>query len=366
MSAAVPAELGVAIVGAGVIGDNHARAVVAVPGVRVVALVDPSRERLDSVARTLDELEQPPAAPFESLAEALALPGVDLVAICTPSGLHVALAEQAIAAGKHVLIEKPLDVDLERARRFAALARAAADDGIVVSVVSQHRFDVASLRVDAALHSGAFGRLTSGVASIAWWRPQSYYDSADWRGTWELDGGGAAMNQGIHTIDLLLWYLGRPTLISARTALLAHTGIEVEDSLAATVVFESGALGVIHATTAAYPGVSASLAIYGSSGSAVIENDALTFFQMSRGSDAAAVTPGVAAQSNPVGGPGTGHEAQYADLVAAIRDRRPPRVTVDDALLALATVRALYLSAASGETVDFARVLDGSLDDSSD
>ena len=357
MSAADPVELGVAIVGAGVIGEGHARAIVAVPGVRVAALVDPSRERRGAVARALDELGQPPAAEFASLGEALALPDVDLVAICTPSGMHVALAEQAIAAGRHVLIEKPLDVDLERARRFADIARTAAADGIVVSVVSQHRFDASSLRVDAALRSGEFGRLTSGVASIAWWRPQSYYDSADWRGTWELDGGGAAMNQGIHTIDLLLWYFGRPTVISARTALLAHRGIEVEDTLAATVVFESGALGIIHATTAAYPGVSASLAIYGSSGSAVIENDALTFFETSLGKDAVGETGGHRA-ANPVGGPGTGHEAQYADLVEAIRDGRPPRVTVDDGLLALATVRALYESAASGETVDLARMLD--------
>ena len=355
MSEIEPLELGVAIVGAGIIGDSHARAVVAVPGLRVVAVVDPSGDRLGVVAATLAELGQPPAAQFASLADALALPEVDLVAICTPSGLHISLAEQAIAAGKHVLIEKPLDVDLDRARGFAAIAAAAADRGIVVSVVSQHRFDEASIRVDAAVRSGEFGRLTSGVASIAWWRPQSYYDSADWRGTWELDGGGAAMNQGIHTIDLLLWYLGRPTLISARTALLAHTGIEVEDTLAATLVFESGALGIIHATTAAYPGVSASLAIYGSSGSAVIENDALTFFQTSVGQGA---TRGTVAPS-PVGGPGTGHEAQYADLVAAIRDHRPPRVTVEDALLALATVRALYLSAASGETIELDRMLDG-------
>ena len=354
MSAADQVELGVAIVGAGIIGDNHARAIVAVPGLRVVALVDPSRESRAAVAATLSELGRPPVAEFASLTDALALPDLDLVAICTPSGLHVSLAEQAIAAGKHVLIEKPLDVDLDRARRFAAIARAAADDGIVVSVVSQHRFDDASERVDAAVASGEFGRLTSGVASIAWWRPQSYYDSADWRGTRQLDGGGAAMNQGIHTIDLLLWYFGRPALVSARTALLAHSGIEVEDTLAATIVFESGALGLIHATTAAYPGVSASLAVYGSSGSAVIENDALTFFRTS-------LTEGAtdAGAAQPVGGPGTGHEAQYADLVAAIRDRRPPRVTVDDALLALATVRAMYLSAESGETVEFERVLEG-------
>jgi predicted dehydrogenase len=344
-------ELGVAIVGAGIIGDNHARAISAVPGLRVVALVDPDSERREAVARTLAELGQHPAAPFESLADALALPEVDLIAICTPSGMHVAQAEQTIAAGKHVLIEKPLDVDLERARRFAELARGAAAEGIVVSVVSQHRFDEASEQVDAAVRSGELGRLTSGVASIAWWRPQEYYDSADWRGTWQLDGGGAAMNQGIHTIDLLLWYFGRPTKVSARTALLAHTGIEVEDTLAATIVFESGALGLIHATTAAYPGVSASLSVYGATGSAVIENDVLTFFRTSRReleADSA---------SRPVGGPGSGHEAQYADLLDAIRHHRPPRVTVDDALLALATVRALYLSAESGETVDFGKVL---------
>ena len=342
-----PAELGVAIVGAGIIGVNHVRAISAVPGLRVVAVVDPDAARRDTMAQTFADLGQPAAGAFELLDDALALPEVDLVAICTPSGLHVAQAEQAIAAGKHVLIEKPLDVDLDRARRFATMARDAAEHGIVTSVVSQHRFDDASERVDAAVRSGEFGRLTSGVASIAWWRPQSYYDSADWRGTWALDGGGAAMNQGIHTIDLLLWYFGRPRLISARTALLAHSGIEVEDTLAATVVFESGALGLIHATTAAYPGVAASLAVYGSTGSAVIENDALAFFR-TEGTELT-VDADIAAEAQPVGGPGVGHELQYADLRDAIRDHRLPRVTVDDALLALATVRALYRSAETGD-----------------
>jgi UDP-N-acetyl-2-amino-2-deoxyglucuronate dehydrogenase len=361
--------IGVALVGCGAIAFTHVSAIARIPDLELKALVDVDTASAHSLADYIDGEGRPRPATFDSLTDALAAGGIGLVVICTPSGLHVSLAEEALAAGCHVIIEKPLDVSLPRARRIAELASAAADRGLVVSVISQHRFDPSSVVVHDAVTKGELGVLTSGIASIAWWRGQDYYDLADWRGTWELDGGGAAMNQGVHTIDLLLWMFGDPVDVSARTVALAHERIEVEDTLVATIAFASGALAVIHATTAAFPNVGTRLQVHGSKGSAVIEEDQLLFFSSSasdqQGNQAASVVPAEELRGNPraLDSFVAGHTRQYQDVVESIRDARPPQVSVADALLALAVIRALYLSATLARTVAIAEVIDGSLDD---
>lgn len=174
------------------------------------------------------------------------------MAICTPSGAHADLAVAALDSGMHVVVERPLDVTVETARRVLDAQRRA---GRVATVISQHRFDPASKLVHHCARAGLFGAVTSGLATVPWWRTQDYYDSGAWRGTRALDGGGAVINQGIHTLDLLVWLLGNPVEVFAWTGCLAHERIEVEDTAAATVRFASGALGVVHATTSAYPGL---------------------------------------------------------------------------------------------------------------
>jgi UDP-N-acetyl-2-amino-2-deoxyglucuronate dehydrogenase len=361
--------LGVAIVGCGAIAYNHANAIARVPGLRVVALIDVEPGASASLADHIEGHDRARPATWPTLSAAIEAGGIDLVVICTPSGLHVSLAAESLAAGAHVVIEKPLDVSLPRAREIARLAQAAEANGLLVTVISQHRFDPSSRVVHDAVLAGEFGRLTSGIASIAWWRDQAYYDSGAWRGTWELDGGGAAMNQGVHTIDLLLWMFGDPVDVSARTAILAHERIEVEDTLVATITFASGALAVIHATTASYPSVGTRLQVHGSRGSAVIEEDQLLYFASSaseqEGNRAASMVSSGDLRGNPRAADSfvVGHLRQYYDVVDAIENRRPPGVTVADALLALAVVRALYLSQTLGRTVSVAEVLDGSLDD---
>jgi UDP-N-acetyl-2-amino-2-deoxyglucuronate dehydrogenase len=370
-------RIAVAIVGCGIIGLNHARAIARNPQLTITALVDAVPAAASALAdQVVSELGVERPAEFETLPAAIAATPIDLVVICTPSGLHVQLAEEALAAGKHVVIEKPLDVSMPRARRILELSREAAAQGLVVSVISQHRFDPSSVVVAKAAHDGTFGRLTSGIASVAWWRSQDYYDSGQWRGTWELDGGGAVMNQGVHTVDLLVWFFGRPVEIVAQTALLAHERVEVEDIAVATVRFESGALGVIHATTAAYPGLSVRLHVHGDRGSAVIDDDQLEYFGAA---DPQAFDPSGASVVNRAAevvpasevrggdrGPDqfiVGHLRQYADIVSAIEERREPGVTVEDAFVSLAVVRAVYLSATLGRPVGFDEVLSGSLDD---
>ncbi|MCY1694401.1 Gfo/Idh/MocA family protein [Curtobacterium sp. SL109] len=379
------APLRLAVVGAGVIGRHHARVALANPGLDVVALVDAVPAAATAAADEIEATGAPRPLTTATIEDAIAQTDIDVVAICSPSGMHVQLAEAALAAGKHVVIEKPLDTTMPRARQIAALATAARERGLVVSVISQHRFDPASVAVARAAHGGGFGRVTSGVASVAWFRSQGYYDSGDWRGTWELDGGGAVMNQGVHTVDLLVWTLGRPVEISAQIGLLAHDRIEVEDTAVATVRFDTGALGVIHCTTAAYPGLSARYAVYGTQGSAVVDDDKLGYFHVAPDAatlESAAASANTTAVADPVdqkadvvpaehvvGGPPepehflAGHGRQYDDIVDAIRTGRDPGVTVDDALVSLATVRGLYVSATLGQPVRIDDVIDGRYDD---
>ena len=252
--------MNVILVGVGIIGYNHASALLRRPEVKITAIVDNAP---DALAKFADWLEAHGAArpiAYATLDEALAAGDAQLVVICSPSGTHTPLAAAALDAGLHVVVEKPLDASLPAGRELARLADEATVRGQVFSVISQHRFDPASVVVARAIADGGFGVLTSAVASVAWWRSQEYYDSAGWRGTWALDGGGATMNQGVHTVDLLLWFLGHPVEVFAYTRTLAHERIQVEDTAVATVRFASGAVAVLHATTAAYPGLTVRLA----------------------------------------------------------------------------------------------------------
>ncbi len=360
-----------AVVGCGVIGKLHAEVLSASPDTAVSVLVDVDAAAAEKVARQLSPV--PPVT--TSLAQAMARDDVDAVAVCVPSGVHADIAVAALEAGRHVVVEKPVDVSVAAAAPIVTAA-AAAPAGTVASVISQHRFDPASVVVHDAIVEGRFGRVTSAVATVSWWRSQDYYDSGAWRGTWELDGGGALMNQGVHTVDLLLWFLGTPVEVTAHTGLLAHERVEVEDTVAAVVRFESGALATLHATTAAYPGLSVRLQVLGDAGSAVIDDDRLRYFHSRElASAVAAGDAGVSADrgdrsdqtalvlpdgedADPAHGPMfTGHSRQYRDIVEAIRTGGRPGVTLDDSLLALATVQAVYESARTGATVRVADIL---------
>lgn len=350
-----------AVVGCGVIGRKHAQTIRRTPGAELTAVVD----CVPAAAKELAEEYGVP--PVLSVEEVLDRDDVDAVAICTPSGDHAAPAILAVRAGKHVVVEKPVDVTVGAAD---ALNAAVTESGCTATVISQHRFDPSSVAVEAAARAGRFGRLTSGVASVAWWRSESYYGSGDWRGTWALDGGGALMNQAIHTVDLLVWMLGKPVEVSAYTGCLAHETIEVEDIAVAVVTFESGALGVIHGTTAAYPGLSARVQLHGSRGSAIIDDDQLVYFHAAPDrDDAAAPAYGAGPESNQAsavlgdtssaeGGAGAdpsslsdAHGLQYADFVEAVRTGREPKVTVASATDTLRVILAVYESAAEGRPV---------------
>jgi predicted dehydrogenase len=358
-----------------VIGINHARVLARHPRFTVSALVDTRPNAIAAVQAVLPGSDN--ARAFDSLDELLGSANPpDLIVIATPSGTHVDLAAKAIAAGRHVVIEKPLDVTVARGRTLLDAANEAATRGQVISVISQRRFDPASLAVHRAIRDGRFGTVSSALAYLAWWRSQEYYDSGEWRGTWALDGGGAAMNQGVHTIDLLRWFMGRPVEIYAATGLFAHERVEIEDTATALVRFESGALATILATTAAYPGIANRIQVHGSRGSATIDNDRLDFFHAAEAGETAGDygRQGDAAANRaelevpieettrvprPLQDGLTGHTRQYDDVAAAIDAGRAPTVDVNEALLSLALVESIYRSSRLGRAVQLDEILLG-------
>ncbi|GAB2595834.1 Gfo/Idh/MocA family oxidoreductase [Streptomyces capparidis] len=290
----------------------------------------------------------------------LARRDVDAVVVCTPSGTHAELAGAALRAGKHVLVEKPADVTPEAADRLVAAARR---HGRTLGVVSQHRFDPAARLARAAVEDGRLGRVTSASVEFPWWRDQSYYDSGSWRGTRSLDGGGALMNQAVHAVDLVQWLAGPVVQVAAHTALLAHRGVEVEDVATATLRFAGGALGTLLATTAAYPGRTARVAVHGDRGSVVIDNDELAFFHAARdgervpphgayGSADQSAEHAAALERDPardrIGLLYQPHRDQLADFCDAVRDGRPPLVDGAAGRQAVAVVAAVYEAARTG------------------
>jgi UDP-N-acetyl-2-amino-2-deoxyglucuronate dehydrogenase len=347
------------ILGCGVIGPHHARAIAGLDGAELVAVADVVSEQAEKLAAEYG------CSPYTGLEDMLSKEELDAVCICTPSGMHADDAIAALEAGKDVVIEKPVDVTLGAVDRLLDTQRAT---GRRVAVVSQHRFDSATRAVHEAVSKGEFGRLTSGSAEVRWWRSQSYYDSGGWRGTWALDGGGVLINQAIHSIDLLQWLMGPVVEVIAYTGLLAHERIEVEDTAVAILKFASGALGTIVATTAAYPGLTARIAVHGDRGSAVIDDDELRYFHVAGDGQEGAAYGGGENQAKKVMerygateyGPGAGsdpgslsmaHRDQLRDFVDAVREGRNPSIDVEEGRKPLAIISAIYESARTGRAV---------------
>lgn len=343
-------EFGFAIVGCGMIARFHARAIADIPGARVKALVGRNRESARKLALDLGD---PTIGCFDSLDEALKQPGVDALIVTTPSGAHLEPALIAARAGKHVVVEKPLEISAERCDRIIdACARA----GVKLCTIFPSRFGDANRELKKALDAGRFGRLTLGETTVKWWRSQEYYDEGGWKGTMALDGGGALMNQGIHNVDLLLWMMGPVDSVAAFTATLAHERIEVEDTAVAALRFASGALGVIQATTSVWPGLPKTIAIHGDKGSVEIEQDDLLRweFQPQDAADEAirtrfaAKTGASGGSSNPAAISHVGHTRQLADFIESIKTGRNPLVDGAEGRKAVALIEAIYRSQATG------------------
>jgi UDP-N-acetyl-2-amino-2-deoxyglucuronate dehydrogenase len=353
-------SLGFAIVGTGMISRFHARAIEDVRGAKLVACCSQVAARAKSFA------EEVGCTPFDNLAKMLADPNVDVVTIATPSGAHQEPAVAAARAGKHVIVEKPLEVTLKRCDR---IIRECDKQGVKLGTIFPSRFHDSSLKMKGAIDSGRFGRLALGDAYVKWFRTQEYYDSGAWRGTWKLDGGGALMNQAVHTVDLLSWLMGPVEEIYAHIATLAHKRIEVEDVATATLRFASGALGVIEATTAAYPGYLKRIELHGSEGTAVLEEEDIKSWDFAKKTRGDAAIHKAMQQTKSTGGGAAdpsaighhGHTMQFRDFVRAIGTDTTPAVDGHEGRKPVEIILAIYKSATTGKPVKLPLTSDSKL-----
>ncbi|MFJ3405019.1 Gfo/Idh/MocA family protein [Promicromonospora sp. NPDC090134] len=340
MTAGSPgAGLGVGIVGMGGIGAMHARALGELGGrARLVAYSGRARppEPADPGV--------PPAVRLEPN-EVIAHPDVDVVAICTPSGTHAALALAALEAGRHVVVEKPLALDVDDALRVAAAAH---ERGLSVSMISQRRLEAEHVSLRRALDDGALGELRLAMTHVHWHRDDDYYRAAGWRST-TAQGGGSLMNQGVHNVDLLRWLCGTVESVTAQSATLAHT-IEAEDTTVATLRFASGALGLVTTTTATPPGFPATIALFGSRGSVELGQGEVRHWDVPGVPEP---RPGRTASgaAEPLAIGHAGHLAQWTRIIDALETSSPVPVGIDDAVETVRLLCAIQTAAVTGATV---------------
>lgn len=329
-----------AILGAGLMGGTHAKLIDSIPGAELTLVVSASEESARNLASTYG------ARWSTELSTGLQKADADAIVVCTPSSLHPDGAIAALHAGKHVLIEKPVATTLEDAERLRTVAT---ESGLTVGVVSQRRFQGPTQFIRRAIDLGLLGSITSAVAESTGWRTQAYYDSAAWRGSRNVEGGGALMNQGIHMLDLLIWFLGEPMSVMAHTALAAHDHIDVEDVAGATIAFESGAVGAVLATTAARRRGAIRIAVHGDQGA--VEMAGTTWGQERISLFESLHTPESVPELNERPDLDGALRAQLVDFIDAIRDSRAPYVTLDHGIVTLKAVLAVYESSRTGRAV---------------
>lgn len=343
--------IGFGIIGCGMIAHFHARAIGDIRGAKLVACYD----RIPAAADKLAEATGCKA--YHDLDAMLADPAIEVVTIGTPSGAHLDPAVAAARAGKHVIVEKPLEITL---RRCDKIIEACDKAGVTLSTIFPSRFHEPSGEIKRAIEQGRFGQLTVGDAFVKWYRSQAYYDSGAWRGTWELDGGGALMNQAIHSVDLLTWLMGPVVEVRARTALLAHERIAVEDVALATVAFANGALGVIEASTAIYPGYLKRIEIHGSSGSAAMEEEDIVKWDFAKPAKRDAAILEKMSQHKSGGGGAAdpkaighhGHTRQFQDVLTAIKKGTKPLIDGPEGRRSVEIILAIYKSAETGRAIE--------------
>lgn len=337
------------IVGCGMIAPIHLAAIEALPGAEAAGIMDHGSGRGRTLAPQLDTTGS------DNLDVFLARDDIDIVTLATPSGLHCEAALKAARAGKHCIAEKPMDVRLQRIDEMIAAHR---DANTLLGGIFNTRYSEAAQLLKRTVQAGRFGRLTFASAVGPWWREQSYYDASAWRGTWALDGGGALMNQGIHSIDLLQWLVSSPvSSVSGRIATLAHDNIEVEDTASASLEFENGALGSVACTTSMWPGHFRTISIAGTDGSAVLADNNLLVWQFrDESAEDAAIRdrylalpgPGIGASNPSAGVDCEGHRCVFAEFLAALDSGRPPPIDGAEARKAVSIILAVYASARRG------------------
>lgn len=329
--------ISVGIIGCGAIGRVHARAISELSKAKLVAVCDVNEDAAKSLASDFG------CQYYTNYSKMFEVEELDLVTVCTPSGTRLDICKAAAAKKINVLVEKPLDITSERCQEIIEVCE---KEGVKLGTIFQLRFTPVFQRLKEAVNQGRFGRLILGNAQTICFRPQSYYDSGGWRGTLAHEGGGALMNQGIHSVDLLLWIMGDVVNVDAYAGTLTHN-IEVEDTVTAAVEFANGAMGSIQATTSVLYGIDKRLEIYGEKGTVIIDGETVVKWDFEDGFPLQLVDEEriQLSASSPLIEDVKGHRDQIGDMVDAILGDREPAVSGREGKKAVDLILAIYKSA---------------------
>jgi predicted dehydrogenase len=337
------------IVGAGSIADFHAKAVQSLPNACLKGICGSNAVKVKTLAERYN------CKIYESTTELLRDPGIDIITIATPSGAHMEPAVEAAQNGKHVICEKPLEINLERIDK---MIEAHAKSGTRLGGIFNYRFNEVVRLLKKTVDSGRFGKITNASVYVPWWRSDEYYDSS-WRGTWQLDGGGALMNQSIHMVDMLQYVAGPVSSLKAYTATLAHPQIEVEDTATAVLRFRSGALGIIYGSTASFPGQFRRIEITGTQGTAIVEENSIKVWQFAQEQDEDkeilrkfSNIEGGGGVSDPMAIPFEPHARNIASFISSVETGLPFEIEGYEARKSVAIILAVYRSAKTGEEIN--------------
>jgi len=330
----------IGLIGGGNITDTHARAVRGIAGVEIAAIYGTNASKVNNLCR------EHGGKPYQDFAAFLAHRPMDLVAIGSPSGLHATQGIAAAQRGLHVLTEKPIDISTRRADDLIAATDRA---GVKLGVMFQDRVKPGIRELREWISAGVVGKPLLADARVKWYRPPDYYSGSRWRGTIAMDGGGALINQAVHTVDLLLWLLGDVVRVQSCTATALHA-IEAEDTAIAVLEFASGALGVIQATTAAYPGYPRRVEITGTEGTVILEQDRILAANLRHPQAVnSAISPDQnQSASSALVSDARGHQALFEDFLQAIERNTAPICDGREGRRSIALVEAIYRAARNG------------------
>ncbi len=334
-------NVGFAVVGVGLVGPTHARFIHAAEGAELKVICDLREDRGKPLA------EKYGAEWLTDFREVMKRPDIQVVNICLPTALHLEVATAAAEAGKHVIVEKPIELNLDRASKLIAVCRR---NGVKLASIFNRRFVFGTRRAHDAVHNGELGRLVVADMFFKSWRTQEYYTESGWRGTWGKEGGASLINQGVHGVDLMTWIAGPVKRVQGYARHLRHD-IEADDTTIAVCEYESGALGVIESTTSVYPRQPDRIELNGEKGTIVIEDYKIAKWEVD-GVELGEPSAAELARPGADRGTAVGHFLQIQDMVYAIRERRDPVIKGEDALPSLAVIQAIYEAERTGQPVE--------------
>ncbi len=349
-------KFGIGLAGCGTIARVHAEAIRQLPNAELVAVYS---RNLDNALRLSQKFN---VAASNNWNEFIDNERLDVVTVCTPSGTHFDCGKRVAEAGKHVIVEKPIEVNLERGKQLIEVCK---KNNVKLAVIFQNRFLPDVLRMKEAIAAGELGKIFLGDAYVKWHRTQAYYQSARWRGTLALDGGGVLINQAIHTIDLLQWALGKVESVFGHIGTFTHERIEGEDNAVATLRFKNGALGVFEASTSVRPAMDRRLEIHGEKATAILTGDTLRLLgvKFSPQENARPQETIASGASSPLQNfTAEPHRRQYDAIVNAIAENQTPPVSGEESLESLGIVLAIYESAKQGRPINVPAFMKEQLD----